>query len=61
MDLTGLGDEYVEEFTHFLRFLERFGLAPGNSRTGSLATVVQKPTFAEFGAEFDATRVKTAY
>ena len=31
LDVTPAGDEYVDEFEHFLKFLEKYGLAPKSS------------------------------
>ncbi len=60
LGLTALGAEFVEEFAHYLGFLEKFGLASTEGRARHLESSMTKPTFAEITSEYNASRVKTA-
>jgi len=60
LDVTSTGNEYVEEFARFLKFLEKYGLAPKESLTYHQSRVVQ-PHWADIIAEYEKKiRTKTA-
>jgi len=57
LDVTPAGNEYVEEFARFLKFLEKYGLAPKESLTYHQSRVAQ-PHWADIIAEYEK-RIKT--
>ncbi len=59
LDLTTSGNHFLEEFTHFLSFLEKFGLATTEGPARHAESPVVKPTFADITAEYESTRVRT--
>ena len=52
LDVTPSGDEYVQEFEHFLKFLEKYGLAPRQSPV-HVGPRVAQPHWAEIIAEYE--------
>ena len=57
--VTDLGRQYTDEFEHFLKFLEKFGLAPRESLVRSSHRTPPKPSWAEIIAEYEG-KLKTA-
>ncbi len=52
LDVTPAGNEYVDEFEHFLKFLEKYGLAPRPSSL-QLGPRVAQPHWADIIAEYE--------
>ncbi len=57
LDVTPAGNEYVEEFSHFLKFLEKYGLAPKASVLYHQPRLAQ-PHWADIIAEYEK-KIKT--
>ncbi len=57
LDVTPAGNEYVEEFSHFLKFLEKYGLAPKESAPYHGPRLAQ-PHWADIIAEYEK-KIKT--
>ena len=52
LDVTPAGNEYVDEFEHFLKFLEKYGLAPKQS-PAAFGPRVAQPHWADVIAEYE--------
>ncbi len=52
LDVTPAGNEYVDEFERFLKFLEKYGLAPRSSSV-QVGPRVAQPHWADIIAEYE--------
>ncbi len=53
LDVTMAGNEYVDEFERFLKFLEKYGLAPKQTVARLAQRTFPKPQWAEIIAEYE--------
>ena len=58
LDVTPAGNEYVEEFGRFLKFLEKYGLVPKESLTYRHQPRTAQPHWADIIAEYEK-KIKT--